>query len=81
MYKSGGIREFSSPRPLAPGIPETRLFPVQTWERLERQVLKEYRHRALEQSPPQGTERLRRAIASMSIWNAARMPRQNVSLF
>jgi GntR family transcriptional regulator/MocR family aminotransferase len=63
MYKSGGIREFSSPRPLAPGIPETRLFPVQTWERLERQVLKEYRHRALEQSPPQGTERLRRAIA------------------
>ena len=63
MYKSGGIREFSSPRPLAPGIPETRLFPVQTWERLERQVLKEYRHHALEQSPPQGTERLRRAIA------------------
>lgn len=63
MYKSGGIREFSSPRSLAPGIPETRLFPVQTWERLERQVLKEYRHRALEQSQPQGTERLRRAIA------------------
>ena len=63
VYGSGGIREFSLPRPLAPGIPETRLFPVQTWERLARQVLKEYRHHALEQSPPQGTERLRQAIA------------------
>lgn len=63
VYGSGGIREFSLPRPLAPGIPETRLFPLQTWERLARQVLKEYRHHALEQSPPQGTERLRQAIA------------------
>ena len=63
IYESGGIREFSSPRPLAPGIPETRLFPIPAWERLQRQVLKEYRHQALEQSPPQGMERLRRAIA------------------
>ncbi|MGY5957236.1 PLP-dependent aminotransferase family protein [Kosakonia sp. BK9b] len=63
IYKSGGIREFSLPRPLAPGIPETRLFPTQTWDRLQRQVLKEYRHHALEQSPPQGIARLRRAIA------------------
>ncbi|MGK9174040.1 PLP-dependent aminotransferase family protein [Yokenella regensburgei] len=63
IYESGGIREFSLPRPLAPGIPETRLFPLQIWERLQRQVLKEYRHHALEQSPPQGMERLRRAIA------------------
>lgn len=30
IYESGGIREFSSPRPLAPGIPETRLFPIPT---------------------------------------------------
>lgn len=63
IYESGGIREFSSPRPLAPGIPETRLFPIPTWERLQRQVLKEYQHKILEQSPPQGMERLRRAIA------------------
>ena len=58
IYESGGIREFSSP-----GIPETRLFPIPTWERLQRQVLKEYQHKILEQSPPQGMERLRRAIA------------------
>ena len=63
IYESGGIREVSSPRPLAPGIPETRLFPIPTWERLQRQVLKEYQHKILEQSPPQGMERLRRAIA------------------
>lgn len=63
IYESGGIREFSSPRPLAPGIPEPRLFPIPTWERLQRQVLKEYQHKILEQSPPQGMERLRRAIA------------------
>lgn len=63
IYESGGIREFSSPRPLAPGIPETRLFPLPTWERLQRQVQKEYQHKILEQSPPQGMERLRRAIA------------------
>ncbi|HDC4519853.1 TPA: PLP-dependent aminotransferase family protein, partial [Enterobacter kobei] len=63
IYESGGIREFSSPRPLAPGIPETRLFPIPSWERLQRQVLKEYQHKILEQSPPQGMERLRRAIA------------------
>ncbi|SAE77239.1 MocR-like pyridoxine biosynthesis transcription factor PdxR [Enterobacter kobei] len=63
IYESGGIREFSSPRPLAPGIPETRLFPIPTWERLQRQVLKEYQHKILGQSPPQGMERLRRAIA------------------
>ncbi|WP_049010590.1 PLP-dependent aminotransferase family protein [Enterobacter kobei] len=63
IYESGGTREFSSPRPLAPGIPETRLFPIPSWERLQRQVLKEYQHKILEQSPPQGMERLRRAIA------------------
>ncbi|MGY6029574.1 GntR family transcriptional regulator / MocR family aminotransferase [Phytobacter sp. AG2a] len=63
IYDSGGVREFALPRPLAPGIPETRLFPIPTWERLQRQILKEYRYQALEQSPPQGVTRLRRAIA------------------
>lgn len=63
IYRTGGLREFSTPRPLAPGVPETRLFPIQIWERLQRQVLKEYGHRALEHSPPQGEERLRQAIA------------------
>ncbi len=63
MFQSGGVRDFLAPRPFAPGVPETRSFPLQTWERLERQVLKEYGTLALLHSPPQGMEPLRRAIA------------------
>lgn len=63
MFQSGGVRDFLTPRPFAPSVPETRSFPLQTWERLERQVLKEYGTRALLHSPPQGMEPLRRAIA------------------
>lgn len=63
MFKSGGVRDFLASRPFAPGVPETRNFPLTTWERLERQVLKEYGTKALLHSPPQGMEPLRRAIA------------------
>jgi len=63
MYQSGGVRDFLTPRPFAPGVPETRSFPLHTWERLQRQVLKEYGTLALLHSPPQGVEPLRRAIA------------------
>lgn len=63
MFQSGGVRDFLKPRPFAPGVPETRSLPLQVWERLERQVLKEYRSEALLHSPPQGMEPLRRAIA------------------
>ncbi|SEI60333.1 PLP-dependent aminotransferase family protein [Achromobacter sp. NFACC18-2] len=63
IFQSGGLREFSVPRPFAPGVPETRRFPLQTWERLQRQVLKEYDSQALAHSAPNGMERLRRAIA------------------
>lgn len=63
MFQNGGVRDFIIPRAFAPGVPETRSFPLQTWERLERQVLKEYGTRALLHSPPQGMEALRRAIA------------------
>lgn len=63
MFKSGGVRDFLVPRPFAPGVPETRSFPLQIWERLERQVFKEYGTLALLHSPPQGMESLRRAIA------------------
>lgn len=52
-----------SPRPFAPGVPETRTFPLQLWERLERQVLKEVGTQALLHGDPQGMEPLRRAIA------------------
>ena len=63
MYRGGGVRDFLAPRPFAPGVPETRSFPLQTWERLERQVLKQYGTQALLHSPPQGMEPLRCAIA------------------
>ncbi|MDU0339342.1 MocR-like pyridoxine biosynthesis transcription factor PdxR [Bosea rubneri] len=63
MFRSGGVRELLSPRPFAPGIPETRSFPLRLWERLERQVLKEVGTAALLHGDPQGVEPLRRAIA------------------
>lgn len=63
IFKGGGVRETLVPRPFAPGVPETRSFPLATWERLERQVLKEQGTHALDHSHPQGVEALRRAIA------------------
>jgi len=63
MFAGGGVRDFLAPRAFAPGVPETRSFPLATWERLQRQVLKEHGTRALLHSPPQGMEALRCAIA------------------
>ncbi|OKO85885.1 GntR family transcriptional regulator [Bradyrhizobium sp. NAS80.1] len=63
MFRSGGVRELLAPRPFAHGVPETRNFPLQLWERLERQVLKETGTQALLHGDPQGTEPLRRAVA------------------
>ncbi|OOG71014.1 GntR family transcriptional regulator [Sinorhizobium sp. A49] len=63
MSRSGGVREQLVPRPFAPGVPETRSFPLSLWERLERQVLKETGTQALLHGDPQGAEPLRRAIA------------------
>ncbi|OCP37653.1 PLP-dependent aminotransferase family protein [Ensifer sp. LC163] len=63
MFRSGGVYEQLAPRPFAPGVPETRSFPLPLWQRLERQVLKETGTRALLHGDPQGTEPLRRAIA------------------
>ena len=64
MFAGGGLRDFLAPRAFAPGVPETRNFPLQTWERLQRQVLKEHGTQALLHSPPQGTKALRQAIAA-----------------
>lgn len=63
MFRSGGVREQLIPRSFAPGLPETRSFPIQLWERLERQVIKESGTQALLHGNPQGAEPLRRAIA------------------
>lgn len=63
MFRSGGVHDTLSPRPFSPGVPETRTFPLQLWERLERQVRREIGPQALAHGDPQGTEPLRRAIA------------------
>lgn len=63
MFSSGGLRDFVAPRAFAPGVPETRNFPLHTWERLQRLEIKEYGTQALLHSEPQGVESLRRAIA------------------
>ncbi|MGQ3670882.1 MocR-like pyridoxine biosynthesis transcription factor PdxR [Xanthobacter sp. TB0136] len=63
MFHSGGVREMLQPRPFAHGVPETRAFPLQLWERLERQVLREAGTQALHHGDPQGLEALRHAIA------------------
>lgn len=63
MFRGGGVRDLLVPRAFTPGVPETRAFPLQIWERLGRQVLKEYGSLALLHSPPQGVEPLREAIA------------------
>ncbi|NEI03632.1 aminotransferase class I/II-fold pyridoxal phosphate-dependent enzyme [Rhizobium leguminosarum] len=63
MFNGGGVRSMLTPRPFTHGIPETRTFPIQLWERLERQVLKDYGTKALLHGDPQGAEPLRRTIA------------------
>jgi len=54
IFNAGGLRDFSVPRAFAPGLPETRRFPLKVWERLQRQVLRDYGTRALLHSDPQG---------------------------
>lgn len=63
MIHSGGVRESLAPRAFAPGIPETRNFPLALWERLQRQVLKEIGQQMLLHGDPQGVQALRQAIA------------------
>ena len=63
MFRSGGVREMLLPRPFAPGVPETRTFPLPLWERLERQLRKEFGVQTLLHGDPQGVEPLRHAIA------------------
>jgi GntR family transcriptional regulator/MocR family aminotransferase len=63
IFQGGGVREHLAPRPFAPGVPETRSFPISLWERLQRQVLRELGASALHHGDPQGMAHLRRVIA------------------
>ena len=62
-FRGGGVPDAPVPLPFTQGIPETRNFPLQLWERLGRQTLKDYGTKALQHGDPQGAEPLRRAIA------------------
>lgn len=63
IFREGGVQNFQYPHPFAPGLAETRNFPLPIWDRLERQVIKEHGTRALLHSAPQGMEVLRSSIA------------------
>ena len=64
ILDSGGVADQQVIKAFATGLPETRTFPTEVWERLQRQVLKDYRAHVLLHGDPQGAEPLRRAIAA-----------------
>ncbi|WP_338879922.1 PLP-dependent aminotransferase family protein [Achromobacter veterisilvae] len=64
ILDGGGVADQQSIKAFATGLPETRNFPTDVWERLQRQVLKDYRANVLLHGDPQGAEPLRKAIAA-----------------
>lgn len=63
IFDSGGVNDQQVIKAFATGLPETRTFPTQVWERLQRQAMKDYRANVLLHGDPQGAEPLRKAIA------------------
>lgn len=64
IAEGGGIADHQAIRAFATGLPETRTFPTEVWERLQRQALRDYRASVLLHGDPQGAEPLRQAIAT-----------------
>ncbi|MBN3863425.1 PLP-dependent aminotransferase family protein [Pseudomonas frederiksbergensis] len=64
ILDSGGVTDQQVIKAFATGLPETRTFPTDVWERLQRQVMKDYRANVLLHGDPQGAEPLRKAIAT-----------------
>ncbi|HUE91067.1 PLP-dependent aminotransferase family protein [Pseudomonas sp.] len=64
IFDSGGVNDQQVIKAFATGLPETRTFPTNVWERLQRQVMKDYRANVLLHGDPQGAEPLRKAIAT-----------------
>ncbi|KAB2966458.1 PLP-dependent aminotransferase family protein [Zoogloea sp.] len=64
ILDSGGVSDQTVIKAFATGLPETRTFPTGVWERLQRQVLKDYRGQVLLHGDAQGAEPLRREIAT-----------------
>ena len=63
ILASGGVSDQQQVKAFATGLPETRNFPLDTWDRLQRQAQKDYRPQMLLHGDPQGAEPLRQAIA------------------
>jgi GntR family transcriptional regulator/MocR family aminotransferase len=61
---SGGVTDQQVVKAFATGLPETKTFPLDVWERLQRQALKDYRPHVLLHGDPQGAQPLREAIAT-----------------
>lgn len=64
ILDSGGVNDQQVIKAFATGLPETRTFPTDVWERLQRQVMKDHRSNVLLHGDPQGAEPLRKAIAT-----------------
>lgn len=64
IFNSGGVTDQQVIKAFATGLPETRSFPTDVWERLQRQVMKDHRDTVLLHGDPQGAEPLRQAIAT-----------------
>ncbi|CUJ66651.1 PLP-dependent aminotransferase family protein [Achromobacter kerstersii] len=64
IFDSGGVADQQAVKAFATGLPETRTFPTDVWERLQRQALKDYRDHVLLHGDPQGAAPLRKAIAA-----------------
>ncbi|MBD2796395.1 PLP-dependent aminotransferase family protein [Xenorhabdus sp. 18] len=64
ILDSGGITDQQMVKAFSTGLPETRNFPIDVWERLHRQAFKDYRSNVLLHGDPQGVKSLRKAIAS-----------------
>jgi GntR family transcriptional regulator/MocR family aminotransferase len=64
ILDSGGVTDQKVVQAFATGLPETRTFPLQVWERLQRQVLQDCSSQVMLHGDPQGAEPLRQAIAT-----------------
>lgn len=64
ILDNGGVSDQTVIKAFATGLPETRTFPTDVWERLQRQVLKDHRGQVLLHGDPQGAEALRQEIAT-----------------
>ena len=62
ILASGGVTDRQSVKAFATGLPETRAFPLDVWERLRRQEASS-EHHVLLHGDPQGAAPLRQAIA------------------